>query len=131
MNPYPIGLTSCRLPIMTFGPRGVFLFYHFIKMKAQTLKSETVQPGAEQSTALQLSVVKFHQTKLSCCTLPDGQIMVAIKPICDAIGLDGKHALLTIKQDTFLGSKVGIYTLLDAKKRNFPMQCIPLQKFPF
>jgi hypothetical protein len=96
-------------------------------MSAQNSQKESFQPRVEESTEQQLSVVKFHQTKLSCCRLPDGQIMVAIKPICDAIGIDGKHALLTIKQDTFLGSKVGIYNLLDAKKRKFPMQCIPLQ----
>lgn len=108
-------------------PPGVFLFYHFQKMSAKSSQSEFSQQEVENSTAQELSIVKFHQTKLSCCKLPNGQIMVAIKPICDAIGIDGKHALLTIKQDTFLGSKVGIYTLLDAKKRNFPMQCIPLQ----
>jgi hypothetical protein len=96
-------------------------------MKAQTVKMGNVQQDVKQPTESKLSVVKFHQSKISCSIDQTGQVWVGINPICEAIGLDVKRALLTIKQDTILGAKVSEQTLLDAKNRKFPMQCIPIE----
>jgi hypothetical protein len=96
-------------------------------MSAQTQEKENAQPGVEQSTAPQLSVVKFHQSKISCSIDPDGQIWVGINPICEAIGLLPNHALVSIKKDPILGAIVRERVLLDAKKRKFPMQTLPIE----
>lgn len=96
-------------------------------MIAQNTQKESNQPRVEESTESKLTVVKFHQTKISCSIDPSGQVWIGINPICEAIGIDVKRALLTIKQDSILGAKVSEQTLLDAKNRKFPMQCIPIQ----
>lgn len=90
---------------------------------------EISQGYLENSTALQprFDVVKFQRKNINCTILPNGKIYVAIKPICDAIGIDSKRALLTIKQDTILGAMVSEQILLDSINRKFPMQCIPLE----
>jgi hypothetical protein len=96
-------------------------------MKAQTRESGNVQLGVEPPTEPKLSVVKFHSTKIQCCLDPDGTINVALKPICDAIGIHADKAYDSIKKDTILGSKATVRWVLDAKKRKFPMQTLPIE----
>ena len=110
-----------------FGPPGVFLFYHFTQMKAQTSQTETSQLGAENPTESKTEVVNFNKTKIPCSIDQDGSIFVGIRPICEAIGMDTKKAVLSMKEDTILKAKVTERYLLDASKRKFPMQCIPIQ----
>jgi hypothetical protein len=110
-----------------FVPPGDFLFYHFIKMKAQTQQKENSQLGAENSTDQKLTIVKFHSTKIQCITDPDGSIHVALKPIMDAIGLHADSAWLGIKNDSILGAKHSVRRGLDAKNRQFPMQTLPIE----
>ena len=95
-------------------------------MIAQTKNTHSLT-DFENTTEPQLSVVKFHNKQISCTVLPNGKIYVAIKPICDAIGIQSKNALLTIKKDSFLGAMVCTYTLLDSANRKFPMECLPLE----
>jgi hypothetical protein len=96
-------------------------------MKTQNTQTESAQLGAEQSTESQLAVVKFHNSKISCTIDPDGQIWVAINPICEAIGILSNHAIVGIKKDPILGSIIRDRVLLDAKKRKFPMQSLPIE----
>jgi hypothetical protein len=110
-----------------FVPPGLFIFYHFTKMTAQKTLPKQVQQDAEPSTESKLTIVKFHNTKISCTQDSSGQVWVGINPICEAIGIDVKRAMLTIKSDSILGAMVSEQTLLDAKNRRFPMQCIPIQ----
>jgi hypothetical protein len=113
--------------MLMFGPPGVFLFYYFTKMNAQTSQTETSQLGVENSTESQLAVVKFHNSKISCTIDPNGQIWVGINPICEAVGILSNHAIVGIKKDPILGSIIRERVLLDAKKRKFPMQCLPIE----
>jgi hypothetical protein len=93
----------------------------------QTKKTDISQRDFENSTEPQLSVVKFHKKQISCVIDPDGKIYVAIKPICEAIGIDTQKALTAIKQDSILKAKHTVRYVLDASKRKFPMQCIPIE----
>jgi hypothetical protein len=96
-------------------------------MKAeQTVKAQT-QQDADVSSEPKLSIVKFHQTKIQCIVDPDGSINVALKPIMDAIGLHADSAWKSIKNDPILGAKHGVRRGLDAKKREFPMQTLPIE----
>lgn len=96
-------------------------------MKAeQTVKAQT-QQDADVATEPKLSIVKFHQTKIQCCIDPDGVVYVALKPICDAIGIHADKAYESIKRDKILGAKATVRWVLDAKKRKFPMQTLPIE----
>jgi len=96
-------------------------------MKAKTRETETSQPGAENSTESKTELVNFNKTKIPCAIDADGSIFVGIRPICEAIGMDTKKAVLSMKEDTILKAKVTERYLLDASNRKFPMQCIPIQ----
>lgn len=96
-------------------------------MKAQTLKTEHFQPDAENSTTQKIEVVTFNKTKIQCCIDPDGQIYVAIKPICDAIGIHTQKAYSSIKSDPILGAIHTVRYVLDGQNRKFPMQTIPIE----
>ena len=112
---------------MMIWPPGVFLFYHFQKMKAKPSKQEVFQQDAESSTESTIKIVKFHQTKIQCIIDSDGTIQVALKPIMDSIGLHADSAWKSIKNDPILGAKHAVRRGLDAKNREFPMQTLPIE----
>ena len=59
--------------------------------------------------------------------LENNVLYVAIRPICEAIGLDAKSALRNIKNDEILGGVVCSRTLHDASNRLQEMLCMPIQ----
>lgn len=50
----------------------------------QTVKAN-LQQEVDSATKSNLTIVKFHQTKIQCIADFDGTIHVALKPIMDAI----------------------------------------------
>ncbi len=71
-------------------------------------------------------LVKFHDTKLICIT-DNGVLMVAIKPICDAIGLHADSALNAIKKDEILGPEHGIYHVQVEENQSRKYITLPIQ----
>lgn len=71
---------------------------------------------------METDVVKFSGSNLAC--VKDGStIRVAIKPVCDAIGLDSDRAIKTITDDEILGAE---------RSENLPSQgrkmvCLPIE----
>ena len=96
-------------------------------MKAQNTVPAISQQEVENATESKVTIVKFHQTKIQCIIDPDGSIHVALKPIMDGIGLHADSAWKSIKNDPILGAKHGVRRGLDAKKRGFPMQTLPIE----
>ncbi len=96
-------------------------------MKVQNTQLGNVQQDVEQPTESKITVVKFHSTKIQCIIDPDGAIQVALKPIMDSIGLHADSAWKSIKNDPILGAKHAVRRGLDARKREFPMQTLPIE----
>lgn len=65
--------------------------------------------------------------KVDIVVIQNGEKRVAIKPICDAIGIDFSSQLQKIKSDPILGSTVGMITTVGADEKSREMQTIPFK----
>lgn len=79
-----------------------------------------------ETTATTLAAVEFHGATL-VTTLVDGVPSVALRPVCEAIGLDWAAQYQRIGRDPVLSSTVVVTTTVaeDGKRRE--MTCLPLK----
>ncbi|AIT43378.1 phage antirepressor N-terminal domain-containing protein [Moraxella catarrhalis] len=74
----------------------------------------------------QIQTVNFHNQTL--ITLEkDGNHYVAMKPICENIGLDWASQLTRIKRDEVLNSVIVMITTTGADRKIYKMLCLPIQ----
>ena len=78
--------------------------------------------------ATQSTVAKINNTEI--VVISNGEKRVAIKPICDALGVDFSGQLQRIKNDEILGSTMEIISTVGADGKEREMQTIPF-KFVF
>ncbi|HAQ21129.1 MAG TPA: chromosome partitioning protein ParA [Prolixibacteraceae bacterium] len=74
------------------------------------------------------TVARINQVDI--LVIENGEKRVAVKPICEAIGVDFSSQLQKIKEDEILGSTVGLSTTVGADKKEREMASIPF-KFVF
>ncbi len=78
--------------------------------------------------ATQTTVAKINNTEI--VVVENGEKRVAVKPICEILGIDFSAQLQRIKTDEILGSTVGLSTTVGADGKTREMQTIPF-KFVF
>jgi hypothetical protein len=71
------------------------------------------------------TVARINQVDI--VVIENGEKRVAIKPLCDAIGIDFSSQLQKIKNDPILGSTVGMITTVGADEKSREMQTIPFK----
>lgn len=71
-------------------------------------------------------IVEFQNTPIPCTIADDGNIWVAIRPICESIGLNPKAALRNLKNEEILGLVGTTQYLPDARNHQQKMVCLPL-----
>lgn len=69
--------------------------------------------------------ITFHGTTLDV-VLRDNTPFVALRPICDALGLDWPRQQQAIKDDPVLSSTVGVLPTVAADGKSREMLCLPL-----
>lgn len=74
------------------------------------------------------TVAKINNVEI--VIIENGEKRVAIKPICEILGVDFSAQLQRIKNDEILGSTVGLSTTVGSDKKAREMQTIPF-KFVF
>jgi len=75
------------------------------------------------------TVAKINKTNILVIE-KNGEKRIAIKPICEALGVDFSGQLQRIKNDEILGSVVEMISTTGADKKRYEMQTIPF-KFVF
>ena len=55
----------------------------------------------------------------------DGQFWIAIKPICDALGVNYSRQIVTMKSDDFFADVYALQHMRDSKNRLQKMTCLP------
>lgn len=74
-------------------------------------------------------IVKIHDAEFLCPRDGDN-IFVAIRPVCDFLGIDHSSQIRNLKNDPeFLGSTVVNMTTVGADGKDREMVCLPLQFF--
>ncbi|WP_278650990.1 phage antirepressor N-terminal domain-containing protein, partial [Rodentibacter pneumotropicus] len=73
----------------------------------------------------QLSTIQFHSQSLVTFE-QDGIYYVAMRPICENIGLDWAAQYSRIKRDEVLNSTVVIITMVAEDSKNREMFCLPI-----
>ena len=76
---------------------------------------------------MKTEIVKFYGNDLTCIVEESGQILVVVKPICDAIGLDSERAIKTISDDEVLGAERSEQTVQVGLDQARKMVCLPLE----
>lgn len=79
------------------------------------------------SIATQLATVDFHGHALAVVTGPAGEHLVAMRPICEAIGLDWASQFTRIKRDEVLHSTVVVITTVAQDGKQREITCLPLE----
>ncbi|HSW67479.1 MAG TPA: phage antirepressor N-terminal domain-containing protein [Bacteroidales bacterium] len=74
------------------------------------------------------AVAKVNNTEI--LVIENGEKRVAVKPLCEILGVDFSAQLQRIKSDEILGSTVGLSTTVGADGKQREMQTIPF-KFVF
>ncbi|MCG9032635.1 phage antirepressor N-terminal domain-containing protein [Laribacter hongkongensis] len=77
-------------------------------------------------TQHKLATVDFHGNPLTVITTPEGERLVAMKPICEAIGLDWKSQFSRIKRDDVLNSTIVVTTTVAQDSKRREITCLPL-----
>lgn len=75
---------------------------------------------------MNFEVFKFENADLQIVREPSGRILVAMKPICEALGIDWSTQREIIKQDPVLNSVMGIMPTTGADGKQYEMFCLPL-----
>jgi hypothetical protein len=84
--------------------------------------------NSKESVTTTLTVAKINNTEI--VIIENGEKRVAIKPLCEILGVDFSAQLQRIKSDEILGSTVGLSTTVGADGKEREMQTIPF-KFVF
>lgn len=74
----------------------------------------------------ELTKVNFHGQELIASKDENGNVMVAVKPICEALGLDWSAQLQKIKRDSVLNSTMVMITTVAEDGKNREMITLPL-----
>lgn len=75
---------------------------------------------------MQTKLIKFDETELPAFIDDDGTIWVAIKPICEGIGLDYGYTLERIKKHEILSELCGLNRIVGKDNALREMVCLPL-----
>jgi ribosomal protein S13 len=78
---------------------------------------------------MKVETVKVNGIAIEC-PIEGGQSYVAVKPICEALGIDHSAQIRDLKEDEILGSVVVSMTTTGSDGKQYQMVCIPL-KFVF
>ena len=62
-------------------------------------------------------IVKVNGIEIEC-PYENGQNYVAVKPVCEALGIDHSSQIRDLKEDPVLGSTVVCMTIVAAKTKN-------------
>lgn len=73
------------------------------------------------------ATVNFHGKSLTVITAADGQRLVAMRPICEAIGLDWVSQHKRIGRDSVLAATMVIMTTVAADGKEREQVCLPLE----
>lgn len=73
------------------------------------------------------ATVDFHGNPLTVVTASDGQRLVAMRPICEAIGLDWVSQHKRIGRDSVLAATMVIMTTVAADGKEREQVCLPLE----
>lgn len=73
-----------------------------------------------------LATVNFHGNPLTVITTEDGQHLVAMRPICDAIGLQWESQYNRIRRNDVLASTISVMNMVAADGKNREQICLPL-----
>jgi prophage antirepressor-like protein len=76
---------------------------------------------------MKAEIVKFYENDLTCIVEESGQILVVVKPICDALGLDSERAIKTLSDDEVLGAERSEQTVQVGNDQARKMICLPLE----
>jgi len=74
-------------------------------------------------------MIKFNGTSLLVTVDPDGTPWIAVKQVMEAIGLNVKSGVESLKNDEILGPATALRRVLDGQNRMFDMLCLPLHYF--
>jgi len=75
---------------------------------------------------MNIEVFKFEKADLQVIREQSGRILVAMKPIVDALGFDWKNQYRNITEDPVLNSVMVITTTTGADGKQYEMVCLPL-----
>jgi hypothetical protein len=75
-----------------------------------------------------LTTIKFYEDTLTAIQEEDGTILVAVRPICDNLGIDYSRQLQTLKKEAW--ACVGLKPTHDSGGRVQEMACLPMDQVP-
>lgn len=75
---------------------------------------------------MKTEIIKFHESDIYC-PIRDGQVYVAIKPICEALGIDAKSQRRSIQNDKIYAQLGSLMTSTGRDSKQYEMYCLPLQ----
>jgi len=75
---------------------------------------------------MNIEVFKFENSELQIVREQSGRVLVAMKPVVDALGLDWKSQHRNISEDPVLNSTMVIMTTVGADGKDREMFCLPL-----
>lgn len=75
----------------------------------------------------QLAVINFHGYPLTVITAEDGQHLVAMRPICEDIGLSWHSQFERIKRDDVLASTIRVVQTVAQDEKNRELVCLPIE----
>lgn len=75
---------------------------------------------------MKTELIQFHGHDVVTVARDDGKIFVAIRPICDAIGLEWSAQFRRIQRDEVLSSVVAMMATTAADNKTYETLCLPL-----
>lgn len=75
---------------------------------------------------MKTEIIEFKETEIYC-PVENGQIYVAVKPICEALGIDSDAQNRRIKRDEILSQLRSQVTAVGGDEKARKMVCLPLQ----
>lgn len=76
---------------------------------------------------MKTQIVKFQETELLAVLDENGTPFIAVKPICEAIGLSVDAALRAIRSDEILKDVHTLQYVRDSKNKQNNMLCLPIE----
>lgn len=74
---------------------------------------------------MKIEQVAFCHTAIEAF-VKDGKPFIAVKPICEALGLDWSKQLRSLKSDPVLSSTMDVSSIVGADGKTREMVCLPL-----
>jgi hypothetical protein len=71
---------------------------------------------------MKTEIIEFHETDLYC-PIVENQIYVAVKPICQALGIDHSSQMRNLRNDVLLGSTMVNITTVGRDDKARKMAC--------